>query len=103
MVSVPALLDASLHAAGRLRALGVGPGDRVGILLRVASVEYIVLALGTLRLGAICVPLNARNKSHELRYAAGNAGLRVLLTSGEYATLVEEAGLPEGCRLVLAP
>jgi fatty-acyl-CoA synthase len=95
------LIDASRRAAGRLRALGVGPGDRVGILLRVASLEYVALALGALRLGAICVPLNARNKSHELAYAAGHAGLRVLLTSAEYRDLVADAGLPAGCRLVV--
>ena len=74
----------------------MGAGDRVGILIRVASVEYITLALGVLRLGAICVPLNARNKSHELRYAAGHAGLRVLLASDEFTALVEEAGRARG-------
>jgi fatty-acyl-CoA synthase len=95
------LADASLLAARRLRALGVGAGDRVGILIRVASVEYVTLALGVLRLGAICVPLNARNKSHELRYAAGHAGLRVLIASDEYSALIEETGLPEGCRHVV--
>ena len=95
------LADASLLVARELRALGVGAGDRVGILIRVASVEYITLALGILRLGAICVPLNARNKSHELRYAAGHAGLRVLLASDEFSALVDEAGLPEGCRHVV--
>jgi acyl-CoA synthetase (AMP-forming)/AMP-acid ligase II len=34
------LIDASVRAAGRLRALGVERGDRVGILLRVASLEW---------------------------------------------------------------
>jgi fatty-acyl-CoA synthase len=95
------LADASLLVARQLRALGVEPGDRVGILIRVASVEYVTLALGALRLGAIVVPLNARNKSHELRYAAGHAGLRVLLATDEYTALIEEAGLPEGCRHVV--
>ena len=95
------LADASLLVARQLRALGVGAGDRVGILIRVASVEYIALAQGVLRLGAIVVPLNARNKSHELRYAAGHAGLRVLLASDEYTALIEEAGLPDGCRHVV--
>ena len=47
------------------------------------------------------MPLNARNKSHELRYAAGHAGLRVLLASDEYTALIEEAGLPDGCRHVV--
>jgi fatty-acyl-CoA synthase len=99
--SYAGLADASLEAARQLRALGVGAGDRVGILIRVASVEYVTLALGVLRLGAICVPLNARNKSYELRYAADHAGLRVLVATDEYTALIDEAGLPDGCRHVV--
>ena len=95
------LAAASELAARRLRAAGVGPGDRVGILLRDASEPYAALGLGAMRLGALYVPINARNKSHELRYVMGHAGLRLLLTSPEFVSLVEEAGPPEGCRTVI--
>jgi fatty-acyl-CoA synthase len=95
------LAEASLRAAQRLRAAGVGPGDRVGILARVASVEYVALGLGALRLAAIYVPLNARNKAHELAYAASHAGLSILFITDEYEALVAEAELPDDCRLVV--
>ena len=88
-------------AARQLRAAGAGPGDRVGILLREGCVPYVTFGLGAMRLGAICVPINARNKTHELSYVMQHAGLRVLITSAEYEDLVRDAGLPEGCELVV--
>jgi fatty-acyl-CoA synthase len=95
------LAAATMLAARRLRAAGVGPGDRVGMLLREACEPYVSLGLGILRLGAICVPINARNKTHELSYVMGHAGLRLLLTSTEFEQLVDDAGLPEGCGKVI--
>ena len=95
------LAAGSVLAARRLRAAGVGPGDRVGILLREGCVPDVTLGLGVMRLGAICVPINARNKTHELSYVMEHAGLRLLLTSNEFEGLVRDAGLPEGCELVL--
>ncbi|HWF52838.1 MAG TPA: AMP-binding protein [Solirubrobacteraceae bacterium] len=91
------LAASSLVAARKLRAAGVGPGDRVGILLREACEPYAALGLGAMRLGAMCVAINARNKTHELAYVTEHAGLRVLLSSAEFEPLLDEAGLPDGC------
>ena len=88
-------------AARRLRACGVGPGDRVGILLREGCVPYVTFGLGAMRLGAMCVPINARNKTHELSYVMQHADPRVLITSSEFEELVRDAGLPEGCELLV--
>jgi fatty-acyl-CoA synthase len=95
------LADGTILAARQLRAAGVGPGDRVGILLREGCIPYVTFGLGAMRLGGICVPINARNKTHELSYVMEHAGLRVLLTSAEFEDLVREAGLPDGCRLIV--
>lgn len=95
------LAAASVLAARQLRAAGVGPGDRVGILLREGCLPYVTFGLGAMRLGAMCVPINARNKTHELSYAMGHAALRVLLTSAEYQDMVQDAGMPDGCELVV--
>jgi fatty-acyl-CoA synthase len=92
---------ASVLSARRLRAAGVEPGDRVGLLMREACVEYVTLALGVMRLGATCVPINARNKTHELAYVMDHAGLRAILADDEFTSLVYEAGPPEGCRHVV--
>ncbi|MGE4426742.1 MAG: AMP-binding protein [Solirubrobacteraceae bacterium] len=48
---------ASQRVAGLLKGLGVGPGDRVAILL--PNVPHFPLAYyGALRLGAVVVPMN---------------------------------------------
>ena len=95
------LRESSLEAARRLRAGGVGPGDRVAILLREASEPYVAYGVGAMRLGAICVPINARNKTHELAYVLGHSAPRLLLTEPSFGELIDSAGLPEGCRAIV--
>ena len=99
-MSYAELAGASRRAARRLHGAGVRPGDRVGILLREASPDYVAHGLGAMHLGAICVPVNARNKVRELEYVVAHAGMRILLTDGEFAGLVAEAELPDDCRTV---
>ena len=75
-----ALAEAALLQARRLAALGVGPGDHVGILMA-NCLTYMELLLGSVMLGAIAVPMNARYKPGELGYVIENADLKVLITS----------------------
>ncbi len=91
----------SLLASRRLNALGVAPGDRVGILLREACEPYVTLGLGIMRLGGICVPINARNKIHELSYVIEHAGLRALLIGTEFEDLVTEATASQPCEIMV--
>ena len=65
------LAGGSVLAARRLRALGVGPGDRVGILLREGCVPYVTFGLGAMRLGAMCVPINASGETPNQLSTAG--------------------------------
>ena len=53
--------------AGRLRATGVGPGDRVAVLLpnRTALLEIL---FGTTRVGAIFLPINLRLSPREIAF-----------------------------------
>lgn len=95
-----ALAAATVLAARRLHAAGVGRGDHVGILLRAGSEPYTSHALGAVRLGAICVPVNARNKVRELDYVVRHSGMRLLLTEEQFRPLVDETGLPEDCRAI---
>jgi len=94
------LRNATLLAACRLRGAGVGTGDRVGILRREASPTYLIHALAAMRLGAICVPVNARNKVRELAQVVTHSGMRLLLTDGDFVGLVEEAVGIDGPRVV---
>jgi fatty-acyl-CoA synthase len=95
------LAQASVDAARGLKAAGVSAGDRVGILLREASAQYVAFGLGIIRLGAICVPINARNKARELAGVLRHADLRLLLADGTFARLIAEAGVPDGYRTVI--
>ncbi|MDF3293945.1 (2,3-dihydroxybenzoyl)adenylate synthase [Streptomyces silvisoli] len=52
-------------AAGRLRGLGVGPGDRVGVQLS-NCLEYVVLVLALLKIGAPPVLILPAFREHEL-------------------------------------
>ena len=74
-----AALDvATARAAGLMRAKGVRPGDRVGIML--ANVEYFPIAyFGALRAGAVVVPLNPLLKEREVAFALADSGARLLV------------------------
>lgn len=73
--------------AGRLAALGVRRGDRVGLLLG-NSLEYVSLYFATARLGAIAVRLNWRLTSAELAFVVADAGCRVVVFHADFAEAV---------------
>ncbi len=72
-------------------AMGVGPGNRVGIL-DMNSLNFLetICALGTM--GAIAVPLNYRQREPELRYQLEDSGVRLLLANSRYETEAEKLG-----------
>ncbi len=110
--------DAAARVAGILRAHGVGPGDRVGIML--PNVPYFPICYyGVLRAGAVVVPMNVLLKRREVafylqdpeakllfawhgfaddaRAGAEDAGTEcVIITPGEFEqTLAATEPLPE--------
>ncbi|HEX8686605.1 MAG TPA: condensation domain-containing protein, partial [Pyrinomonadaceae bacterium] len=60
--------------ASRLRALGVGPESRVGVLLG-RSTGLVVALLGVLKAGGAYVPLDPEYPEQRLRFMAEDAGL----------------------------
>jgi len=62
-------------------ALGVRPGDRVGLWLRNCP-EFITAFFGILGAGATVVPINNFLKADEVNYMLGDAGIDVLVTEG---------------------
>jgi long-chain acyl-CoA synthetase len=79
-----ALDEASARVAALLRAKGVAPGDRVGLML--PNVPYFPVAYyGVLRAGAVVVPLNVLLKEREVAFHLGDSGARVLLAWHEFA------------------
>lgn len=100
----------TVELARALRALGVGAGDRVGVLMHNGP-EALVAVYGASRLGAIPVPINGRFKARELAYVVADAGLRVVLTADrgrdvvDFPALLAEAlpGLAAGGDELAAP
>ena len=85
------------RAAGRMAGLGVGPGDRVGVMLP-NILEFPVLFYGALRLGAIAVPMNPLLKGREIAHYTGDSGM-VLLWVHDSVAPEDTAQAVDGCRV----
>jgi len=78
-------LDARANrAANALTALGVGAGDRVALLFN-NDHRFLEALFGTMRLGAVAVPLNIRMGDEALRYVAEDSEASVLVASAALA------------------
>lgn len=73
-----------------LRQLGIGRGDRVGIMLPNCP-QYIVAAFAVLRAGAVIVNINPTYTAREVHDVAVDSGLRVILTLDAIAPVVAAA------------
>ena len=88
------LRDASIALAGHLASGGVGPGDRVAILLAQRA-EVIVAHLAAMRLGAISLPLFALFGPEALAFRLRDSGARALVSDAEGLAKVAGLDLPE--------
>ncbi|HEV7339568.1 MAG TPA: malonyl-CoA synthase [Bosea sp. (in: a-proteobacteria)] len=66
------MVAASGRYASALVALGVKPGDRVAVQVE-KSIEALMLYLGTVRAGAVFLPLNTAYTPAEIEYFLGDA------------------------------
>jgi malonyl-CoA/methylmalonyl-CoA synthetase len=64
------------RTSGYLQSLGIQPGDRVALQLS-KSLEFILLHLATIRLGAITLPLNLAYPPDELKYFLEDSGAKL--------------------------
>ena len=76
------------QAAGLLAGLGVGAGDRVGILA-VNRAAFLEVLFGALSLGATVVPMNYRAGKDEAAHLMADSGTKVLVTESRYQDLVD--------------
>ncbi len=74
-----ALVDAVLHKARALIALGIAPGDHVGVLLP-SGIAFVETLFANAMVGAVSVLMNARYKAPEMAYVADNADLVAIVT-----------------------
>lgn len=93
-------LNASARAwAKAFMAMGIGPGQNVGVLLTTRP-EFVELLFGITMTGATAVPLNARYQSHELAFVVPDADLTTIITTGRVADQLDfserlQAAFPE--------
>jgi fatty-acyl-CoA synthase len=78
------LNDAARRWAKAFIAMGVEPGQNVGILLSTRP-EFVELLFGVAMAGATAVPVNARYQAGELAYLIKDADLVALVTTGKVA------------------
>jgi long-chain acyl-CoA synthetase len=92
--------DATARVARMLRDKGVGPGDRVGVML--PNVPYFpVCYYGALRAGAVIVPMNVLLKEREVAFYLGDSEARVLFAWHEFAADAEAGAQRAGAEVVL--
>jgi len=75
-VTYAGLDDLVNQTAGYLQSLGLQSGDRVAIQLS-KCLEFILLHLATVRLGAISLPLNLAYPADELKYFLEDSGAQL--------------------------
>lgn len=86
-VSYAQLRERVRRTAGALRALGVGRGDVVAVLLH-NSLDFVEVMLGAAYLGAVFMPLNWRLAAPEVAYIVNHAGAAVLVSETELEPVV---------------
>ncbi|MEU8827795.1 non-ribosomal peptide synthetase [Streptomyces sp. NPDC048636] len=93
------LAERSARVCGALRAAGLRPGDRIGLLFSHGG-EMIAALLGALRAGVSYVPLDGAYPEERLGFMASDAGVRALVTGAAHTALAER--LADGAFPVLA-
>lgn len=97
------LLGNAREVAAGLMALGVAPGERVG-LAAPASAAFVEMCFGACLCGAVPVPLSTRYRSTELRFVLEDAAISVLAVGTPSSERVRGvlAGSSSGPRHVIA-
>ncbi|MET9147938.1 MULTISPECIES: long-chain fatty acid--CoA ligase [unclassified Streptomyces] len=90
--------DALRHAAA-LRGQGIGPGDRLALLLS-NTARFPKAYYGALALGATVVPVNALLRTAEITYILRHSGARALLCEGPLLPEGEPAARAAGVPLL---
>ncbi len=84
--------EIAARSAGRLRAAGVGQGDRVALICENRH-EFVEIFLGAAWLGVILVPINTASRGLQLRHILENSGARLLVLEAALLGALEHIDL----------
>jgi fatty-acyl-CoA synthase len=105
-------LDAHANRlANYLLAQGLGVGDKIALLAK-SSINWVVAYVATLKIRAVCVPLNYRLTPEDLANSIADAKCRFVLTTASYRTshlagvnlpqaLIDDSAGANGLRAIL--
>src|SRR6266540_346600 len=82
-----------------LRDHGIGPGDRVGLMLPNVA-QFPIAYYGILRAGAVVVPMNPLLKEREVEYYLGDSGAKLLLAWQDVSAEAEAGAKAAGTDLL---
>lgn len=93
--------EASARVAGLLKAQGIEPGERVGIMLPEGT-QSAIIADGALRAGCVVVPLDLSFTEREVAFHLGDSQARMVFAWHEYAPAAGPGATAAGsiCKLV---
>ncbi|MEJ7832113.1 MAG: AMP-binding protein, partial [Nocardioides sp.] len=89
------LESAADDLAAELHAVGVGPGDRVGVRIRSGTTDLYVAILGVLVAGAAYVPVDADDPDERARVVFDEADVAAIV-GNDLAVVVRRAAPPRG-------
>ncbi|MEE6264539.1 AMP-binding protein [Streptomyces diastatochromogenes] len=94
----PEFFDRAARIATGLAELGVGPGDRVAVVLR-NEPAHLEITTAAAQLGACAVPVNWHFRADDLRHVLADSGSAVVFA---HTDLLDAVGavLPDGVRVV---
>ncbi len=95
------LQQASMRMAALLGARGVGPGDKVAVMLPNVP-QFTIAYFGILRLGAVAVTLNVLSAADEVAYFLEDSDAKVLIAWHDFAQAAQGGfSQVDGCRELL--
>ncbi|MBL7251822.1 class I adenylate-forming enzyme family protein [Alloalcanivorax marinus] len=100
-VSYRALARQAARAAATLHGLGVRPGDRVALVLRNGP-AFMHALFGALWLGAIAVPLNAREQGAGLALIFADCTPKVAIAEADLVERLHRGGATQGLAALFA-
>jgi long-chain acyl-CoA synthetase len=91
--------DATARLAHMMTSMGIGPGDRIGLMVPNVP-EFGLVFHAALRCGAVVVPMNPLLKEREIVYYLGDSGARFLFAWHQVADVAATGAKEAGAELV---